>query len=107
MIGLIKPTVGIQMTAFAPEADLAKDQSERLRWVDSSRSSQRPPTARLRRFRPLAKSGGTGRVRSIGDHRFPQRQRRPMPEAVCHSLAPQQSSFPDFNSGLKKEALLQ
>jgi len=35
MIGLIKPTVGIQMTAFAPEADLAKDQSERLRWVET------------------------------------------------------------------------
>jgi hypothetical protein len=41
MIGLIKPTVGIQMTAFARKADLDKDQSERLRWV-VSRPSPKP-----------------------------------------------------------------
>ena len=53
-LGLIKATVGIQMTAFAPEADLAKDQSERLRWVDSGPSPRGVPTARLRRFRTFA-----------------------------------------------------
>jgi hypothetical protein len=54
MIGLIKPTVGIQMTAFAPEADLAKDQSERPRWVDFCRSRSVRFSLPFRRFLTLA-----------------------------------------------------